>query len=127
MNQNEDPRDYFPFFLWVLRDFALKMCDNKGNSITPKEYLENSLNIQKGISDTIENKNRIRRMVKHFFKDRDLVTLVRPIEDESLLQKLNSLDDSELREEFLDEMYKLRKRIFKKITPKRMNDKFITP
>ena len=43
MDQNEDPREYFPFFLWVIRDFALKMCDEKGRSITPKEYLENSL------------------------------------------------------------------------------------
>lgn len=54
-------------------------------------------------------------MIKHFFRNRELLTLVRPIEDEGMLQRLNELDDSELRKEFTDGMYKLRKRIFKKL------------
>lgn len=33
-----------------------------------KEYLEYALEIQKGISDAVENKNKIRRMIKHFFR-----------------------------------------------------------
>ena len=32
-------------------------------------------------------------MLKHFFKERDLITLVRPIEDETLLQKVNELSN----------------------------------
>jgi hypothetical protein len=35
--------------------------------------------MQKGISDNVENKNKLRRMIKHFFKDRDCATLVRPV------------------------------------------------
>jgi hypothetical protein len=53
--------------------------------------------MQKGVSDAIENKNKLRRMFKHFFKDRDCATLVRPVESETGLQNLNTLDDSELR------------------------------
>jgi hypothetical protein len=37
------------------------------------------------MSDAVENKNRIRRLIKHFFKDRDCQTLVRPVEDEKKL------------------------------------------
>jgi hypothetical protein len=44
--------------------------------------LESALKEQKGMSDSIENKNRIRRLIKHFFPDRDCSTLVRPVEDE---------------------------------------------
>jgi hypothetical protein len=33
----------FPSFLWVLRDFALKLVDAEGNKISPKQYLEGAL------------------------------------------------------------------------------------
>lgn len=86
----------------VLRDFALQLKDKEGNIITPKQYLEDALLEQKGVSDAIENKNRIRRLLKHFFKDRDCQTLVRPVEDEKELQSLNDLPASSLRPEFLE-------------------------
>lgn len=69
----------------MLRDFALQLVDNQGVTITQKEYLENSLKDQRGTSDTAEKKNRIRQMLRNFFKDRDCFTLVRPCEDESML------------------------------------------
>ena len=34
---------YFPSFLWVVRDFSLKMIDHYGNSMTSKEYLEQAI------------------------------------------------------------------------------------
>ena len=40
---------------------------------------------QKGSSDNVETKNRIRRLIKHFFKDRDCFTMVRPVEEEKEL------------------------------------------
>lgn len=76
---------YFPSFLWVVRDFTLRLLDIQGNVLTPKEYFENALQPQKGASDQIETKNRIRRLVKHFFKDRDCFTLIRPVEEEKEL------------------------------------------
>ena len=69
---------YFPGFVWVLRDFALQLLDAEGNAISSKQYLENALKEQKGASDGIEKKNRIRRLLKHFFKERDCCALVRP-------------------------------------------------
>ena len=59
-----------------------------GNHINSKTYFENALTEQKGSSDNIETKNRIRRLIKHFFKDRDCFTLVRPVEEEKELQNL---------------------------------------
>ena len=86
--------------------------------MTSKQYLENSLKEQKGVSDAIENKNRIRRLIKHFFKDRDCQTLVRPIEEEKQLQNLNSIQNCELRAEFVEQINALRTKIFKKVRPK---------
>jgi hypothetical protein len=59
----DEMAEYFPSFLWILRDFALRLEDSEGYSITQKQYLENSLTEQKGMSDAIEAKNRIRRLI----------------------------------------------------------------
>ena len=77
--------EYFPSFLWVLRDFALRLEDDQGNMLTQKDYLEKSLTDVPGMSDAIEAKNRVRRLVRQFFQDRDCHTVVRPAEDEKLL------------------------------------------
>ena len=79
----DEMAQYFPSFLWILRDFALRLEDQDGNSITMRKYLENSLQEQKGMSDAIEAKNRIRRLISQFFLDRDCHTLVRPVEEEA--------------------------------------------
>jgi len=72
-SEDEDPDDlaqYFPTFFWVVRDFALQLISSEGETITPKEYLERALTPEKGFSDDVEEKNRIRRLLTSFFKER---------------------------------------------------------
>lgn len=45
---------YFPSFMWVVRDFSLQLVDQEGEAITSKEYLEKALQPQKGFSDGVE-------------------------------------------------------------------------
>jgi len=69
-SQDSDPEEmakYFPSFLWVVRDFSLKLIDSQGNSITSKQYFDYALKEQKGTSDAVEKKNRIRRLIGNFF------------------------------------------------------------
>lgn len=117
---------YFPAFLWVLRDFALQLVDPSGNPITSKEYLENSLQLQKGVSDSIEAKNRVRKLLKHFFRDRDCFTLVRPSEDERVLQELNKFPDTALRPEFVRDKLNLKKLIYRRVKVKSFNGRDLT-
>ena len=101
----DDPDElakFFPSFMWVVRDFTLRLLDTDGNRINSKEYLEQSLRELKGHSDSIENKNRIRRMIVSFFRDRDCFTMVRPTEDERSLQKLQNLPNENMRPEFVN-------------------------
>ena len=118
--------NYFPTFLWVLRDFSLQLIDSAGNQITSKEYLENSLMPQKGMSDAVEAKNRVRKLLKHFFKDRDCFALIRPSEDERTLQNLQNVDESFLRPEFLKQSGLLRKNIYRKVKAKSLNGRPLT-
>ena len=99
-----DPEEfskYFPSFMWVVRDFTLQMVTEEGDKITSKDYLEKALKKQKGFSDQVESKNRIRRLLSSFFKDRDCVTMIRPLTDENQLQNLASMELEELRPEFV--------------------------
>ena len=122
----DDLGDYFPSFLWVLRDFSLKLEDENGSEISAKMYLETALKEQKGSSDKIEAKNRIRRMIKHFFKERDLSVLLRPTDKDVDLQNLMWMSNEDLRKEFVDGLNNLKTKIFKKVNPKKLKDKFIT-
>jgi hypothetical protein len=62
--------NFFPSFFWVVRDFALQLIDSGGDAINSREYLEKALAPQKGFTDDVEEKNRIRRLLTTFFKER---------------------------------------------------------
>ena len=59
--------------------------DSEGDMLTSKEYLEKALELQKGFSEQIEYKNRVRRLLSAFFKDRDCQTMIRPLTNEENL------------------------------------------
>ncbi|KAJ1482445.1 guanylate-binding protein, partial [Baffinella frigidus] len=103
---------FFPHFLWVVRDFSLILEDESGSSFTSKTYLERSLTPMAGFSEGVEVKNRIRRMLLAFFPNRDCVTLKRPVEDETQLQNLDNADWSAFRPEFVAQVHGLRKKIY---------------
>ena len=63
----DEMAQYFPSFLWILRDFALQLVDIDGNEINQRTYLENSLREVKGSSDAVEEKNRVRRLIRACF------------------------------------------------------------
>jgi hypothetical protein len=58
----------------------LKMETEHGVPMTPKEYLERALEEQKGLSTATTQKNRIRRLIKGFFRERDCEALIRPVD-----------------------------------------------
>lgn len=121
MSHEVDPEEYsqyFPSFMWVVRDFALQLVDNDGESITAKEYLDKALNEQKGFSESVEQKNRIRKLLKCFFKDRDCTCVVRPLTSEEDLQTLETKEFDSLREEFKQQIQQLRTKVMKRIKPK---------
>jgi hypothetical protein len=116
-----DFAQYFPSFLWLVRDFTLQLVNSDGQAFSSKEYLERALQPVPGFTEQIEAKNRIRRMLTHFFPERDCFTMVRPVTDESLLQKLSSTPTDQLRPEFVTQMGKLRGTIMNSAKTKKMN------
>ena len=128
----EDNKDelaqYFPCFLWLLRDFSLRLVDKNGKSITEKQYLEHALENIKGgeHNEVIKEKNRVRTLIRTYFPERDCFVMVRPVEEEKNLQKLQYLPDEQLRVEFLEQAKNFRNKVFKKIKPKTFHGQLIT-
>ena len=116
-NESQNPENIiFPEFLWVLRDFMLDLKDFEGNSITSQQYLENSL--KSNFKD--EKKNKKRTIIKEKLKNRDCETIIRPAENEKDLCRLDQLPNICLREEFLQSIGKLRKKIMSNIKVKKI-------
>ena len=122
-NRDSDPEELahlFPSFLWVLRDFSLQLIDENDENITPKQYLEKVL---EGTKNSNDPKNKIRRLIKSYFKDRDCFTMVRPLTNENQLQSLEDLPPEKLRHEFLEQIIGLRKKVLGRVKVKTMNGK----
>ena len=108
--KTENNKTSFPGFLWVIRDFALQICDENGDVVSSRDYLEDALKPSAGRAS--EGKNRIRKCLRDYFQDRDCFTLVRPCTNETQLQNLDTTPNKLLRAEFLAQAQKLREKIF---------------
>lgn len=62
-----------------------------------------------------------------FFRDRDCFTLVRPVDDESKLQDMSRLKDTELRPKFLELIKDLRSKVFYQAKRKTFKGKPCSP
>ena len=125
-DNEEELAEYFPTLLWLLRDFSLKLEDKNGNVITEKQYLENALEKLNGSSDAIEEKNRVRSLIKTYFQEKDCFVMVRPVENESDLQNLQNLPESVFRKEFVEQAKIFRNKVIKKTKPKMFHKKPLT-
>ena len=124
----EELAEYFPSLLWLLRDFSLKLEDINGNAITEKQYLEKALENVKGEdkNEIIKEKNRVRKLIRAYFPERDCFTMVRPVENEKDLQNLEYLSDQDLRTEFLEQAQIFRDKIMNITTPKTFHKKLLS-
>lgn len=94
---------YFPKFIWALRDFALQLVDKDGNAISSDQYFNICLEPVRENSDENKTKNEIRKILREFFRDRECVTFVRPVNQEKKLRNIQEVPFEELRKEFREQ------------------------
>ena len=116
---------HFPGFLWVVRDFTLKLEDN-GRRINDRQYLENALKPQRSFTSEAASRNQIRTLLGSFFRERDCVTLVRPAEDEATLKKLSQVPVSSLRPEFQRGLANLKDKVYAQTRAKSVNGRALS-
>ena len=118
--------DLAPKFIWTLRDFTLDKNDpDTGEEITSDEYLELCLRNKSAGKNSNEN-NIIRQNIIKYFKERECVTLPRPVDNEEDLQRLDDIPFNELKSNFRTEFLLLKKKVYETSKPKIFNGKKIT-
>ena len=118
--------DLAPKFIWTLRDFTLDKIDpDTGEEITSDEYLELCLRNKSTGKNSNEN-NIIRENIIKYFKERECVTLPRPVDNEEDLQRLDDIPFNELKSNFRTEFLLLKKKVYETSKPKIFNGKKIT-
>ncbi|XP_069336275.1 guanylate-binding protein 1-like [Eulemur rufifrons] len=104
-NEGEDSVEFvsfFPDFVWTLRDFILKL-EVDGQSLTPDEYLENSLKLKQETGEKDKNYNLPRLCIRKFFPNKKCFVFSPPTEWKKLGQ-LETLQDDELDPDFVQQV-----------------------
>ncbi|KAK7246442.1 hypothetical protein RIF29_41310 [Crotalaria pallida] len=116
---------FSPIFVWLLRDFYLNLVE-ENRRITPRDYLEIALRPVEGSGRDIAAKNEIRDSIRALFPDRECFTLVRPLNKENDLQRLDQISMQELRPEFRSGLDALVKFVFERTRPKQVGATMMT-
>ncbi|KAJ0081286.1 hypothetical protein Patl1_10635 [Pistacia atlantica] len=116
---------FSPIFVWLLRDFYLDLVEDN-RKITPRDYLEIALRPVQGSGKDIAAKNEIRDSIRALFPDRECYTLVRPLNNENDLQRLDQISLDKLRPEFKAGLDALTKFVFERTRPKQMGATVMT-
>ena len=116
-----------PKFIWVLRDFILDKIDpDTGKEISSNDYLEiclrNKLLNKNGIG--MEN-NLIRENIIKYFKERECITLPRPVDQEEDLHKLDEIPFDKLKPNFRSEFLNLKNKVYEDSRIKKIGNKKI--
>jgi hypothetical protein len=116
---------YAPKFLWILRDFVLEVKDLQGRIVSPKLYLESILTDlpvgNMGFTRNAEKSIKTRESILNFFKNRDCITLIRPVNNETDLRNIQFLSDTEIRPGFLKQLHSIRDKIYRECNQKIIN------
>lgn len=116
---------FSPIFVWLLRDFYLDLVEDN-RRITPRDYLELALRPVQGGGRDLAAKNEIRDSIRALFPDRECFTLVRPLNNENDLQRLDQISLDKLRPEFKSGLDALAKFVFERTRPKQLGATVMT-
>ncbi|CAN1810619.1 Guanylate-binding protein 6 [Linum perenne] len=116
---------FSPIFVWLLRDFYLDLTEDN-RKITPRDYLELALRSVQGNVRDIGAKNEIRDAIRALFPDRECFPLVRPLNNENDLQRMDQIPLERLRPEFRSGLDALTRFVFEKTRPKQVGATVMT-
>ncbi|TXG47472.1 hypothetical protein EZV62_026766 [Acer yangbiense] len=131
---------FSPIFVWLLRDFCLDLVE-EDRRITPRDYLELALSPFQGKAKDIDAKNEvltlfisthlgfmgsIRDSIRALFPDRECFSLVRPLNNENDLKRLDQISLDKLRPEFRSGLDALTKFVFERTRPKQVGATVMT-
>lgn len=101
----------------------MELLDENGRKITANDYLEDSLDPSKVVEKSGTSAVKIREAITKLFRQRECMVFVRPVEDESQLQHLDSLKLKDMRPEFVSQFKALKEKLLTECQPKMVKNK----
>ncbi|KAI4893123.1 hypothetical protein NFI96_020636 [Prochilodus magdalenae] len=104
--EDEDEQDdcqfvqFFPNFIWTVRDFVLELVIEKKGQVTEDEYLEFALQLKKGMSKKDSNYNLPRQCIRSYFPTRKCFVFPLPASQDNM-SRLEHLDERDIYPDFL--------------------------
>ncbi|KAM5151650.1 guanylate-binding protein 2-like [Mantella aurantiaca] len=95
----EDTNNTAPLFVWVIRDFTLKL-DLDGRPVTADQYLENSLKDVAAKTPRGRKQNEMRNTIKTHFPKRKCFLFGFPSTDKKVLERMSKDLETEVAPEF---------------------------
>ncbi|KAF5892051.1 guanylate-binding protein 1-like, partial [Clarias magur] len=92
---------FFPNFIWTVRDFSLELEIEKRGRVTEDEYLEFALQLKKGLSIKNTNYNLPRQCIRNYFPTRKCFVFPFPAPEDKMVC-LETLDEGEISPKFLN-------------------------
>ena len=129
------PNEYFEYSLMVRPRSSNQKSTIHNNANAQNDFDAKIGNVEhgnKGVDNLVrhsvisqysdDQKNLIRKAIKHYFPDRDCFTLIRPVNDEKLLQKIENANPSSIRSDFLTQIDHLSSHIDNILKPKKVKN-----
>ena len=114
--------EFLPILLWTLQNSNFKLEDKNGNTITEKQYMEASLQMVNGSSDSIEENNRIKTLIKTFFPERDCFVMM----DSLKINEDKNNANAKMLQKYDETINIFKNKIIKKTKPKTFFNNYIT-
>lgn len=103
---------HMPEFIWLLRDFSLRLVDREGRAQSTDQYFEEALHA------CSVDKEPVRKAIRETFRKRSLHTLPRPTADDAALQALE-YGRMKMQRKFTQGVATLRNRLLEQTLPVR--------
>ncbi|KAI8817501.1 guanylate-binding protein [Fimicolochytrium jonesii] len=111
---------HFPSLIWVMRDSVLEHVSIDGKEQTDDEYFAKQMKEEPGFSQDVDNRNRVRRLIKTAFKRHYFRRLPRPIHKEKALRYIDKARPEQIRSLWYTLMDSLRELVFSVTGPKEL-------
>ena len=123
INKDKLISELCPKFIWCIRDFDLQILSpKKGNKMNGDSYMEKCLR-ERFDGENKDELNMIKENLIKYFKQRECVTLPKPLEEEKDFIMLKKMNLNDLQDDFKDEFLNLKDKIYESSHAKIVNGK----
>ncbi|KAL4480974.1 hypothetical protein ABPG72_014442 [Tetrahymena utriculariae] len=113
--------NFFPSMILTLRDFSFSQLKQQSSQL---KYFDDFLFDEITYLKATKEQKKTRQRILKYFKSRKLIAINYPVDDQQMLNQLDNLEQEQLNDEFVRDLYFLRKTILSSTNVKEYNGVF---